>query len=584
MKIRSIQIKNVRGIKDKTIHLDMIPNKPSILVAPNGSGKSSFAFAFQWLNRCRMKLDGDDAYESNVANKPELIILTDEPDYNIYKADEYKNEISKRFGIFVINNGLKAASPGIRNGVKMGKAKITVPDIELLGKMPSDSNLSDDFEEAYDANILPQGCIPSIKGLLADKRFMALCDYERLKLPQGLSNKIRRQIDKIKTYSGTIAERQEKIESKNKKILESIAPIVFAKGIIKRFSSDDSDIKIMLKAVRLVTLANRKSGAFKERVEYANYKINEVRTKALFDALRKTWKDIKPHIEHGKLILRIGDAQRISNGERDILILLGMLQKAKNSFTKHDNILLIDEVFDYLDDANLVAAQHYINTFIQELKDEGKTIYPIILSHINPTYFSTFAFRDMRVYYLNPLQYPNASDNMLKVLRKREELERESKENADLISKYMLHFHPDQSRNMEKIIGMKDPNWNDISTFKNYCLNQADEYLFNRKYDSLAVCVALREMIEKYCYQRLKTDEQKEEFLSKTLGTKKKLDYVEHLGVDLPETFSLLGLVYNGPLHPSNKNLIDLRQTLYSRLENNTIRGMVEEIKKLYEN
>lgn len=56
----------------------MLPNKPSTLVVPNGSGKSSFAFAFPWLNRLRFKLEMDDAYEGNVNNKPQLIITTDE--------------------------------------------------------------------------------------------------------------------------------------------------------------------------------------------------------------------------------------------------------------------------------------------------------------------------------------------------------------------------------------------------------------------------------------------------------------------------------------------------------------------------
>lgn len=70
MQIKSIPIKNVQGIQDKTIPLEMFPNKPSILVVPNGSGKSSFAFAFQWLNRLRLKLEMDDAYEGNVKNKP----------------------------------------------------------------------------------------------------------------------------------------------------------------------------------------------------------------------------------------------------------------------------------------------------------------------------------------------------------------------------------------------------------------------------------------------------------------------------------------------------------------------------------
>lgn len=583
MKIKSIQIKNVRGIQDKTILLDMIPNKPSILVAPNGSGKSSFAFAFQWLNRLRLKLEKDDAYDGNVNNKPQLVITTDDSDNNTYIADENVNNVSKRFGVFVINNGLRASSPGQNNGVLMGKAKITIPDIELLGKKPNDVNLIDDFDEVYDTADLLQGFLPSINVLVSNNRFMASCDLDKLKIKSRQAKVINDQIEQIKTYTGTVAERHLIVESRNKAVLEEIPAILYAENLLRRFCGNDNDTKLLLKAIRLVTLMYRKNQDFKDYIELAIYKMNEDSTRKLFDSLKKTWKDIKPHREHGKLILRIGDAQRISNGERDILILLGMLQKARNSFTKPDNILVVDEVFDYLDDANLVAAQHYVNTFIKELKDEGKNIYPIILSHINPIYFRTFAFRDMKVYYLNPLQYPNASDNMMKVVRKRDELERQDKEKADLISKYMLHYHPDYSRDMDDVIGMKAPNWNDIPTFKAYCIRQTVEYLNGNRYDSLAVCVALREMIEKYCYQKLKTQEQMTHFLDVAFGTENKINYIETLGYTLPETFSLLGLIYNDPLHTNNKNKIDLRQTLYSRLENNTIKGMISEIKRLYE-
>ena len=581
MQIKSIQIKNVRGIHNKIISLDMFPNKPSILVAPNGSGKSSFAFAFQWLNRLRLKLEKDDAYEGNVNNKPQLIITTDELDNNTYIADENINNVSKKFGIFVINNGLKAYSPGQQNGVLMGKAKITISDIELLGKKPNGVNLIDDFDDVYNTAALPQGFLPLINVLVSNNRFMASCDLDKLKIKTRQAKVINDQLEKIKTYTGTVAERHLKVESDNKAVLEGIPAIQYAENLLRGFCNEDNDIKLLLKAIRLVTLIYRKNQDFKSRVELANYKINEDSTRKLFDTLKKTWKDIKPRRDHDKLILRIGDAQRISNGERDILILLGMLQKAKNSFTKPDNILVIDEVFDYLDDANLVAAQHYVNTFIKDLKDEGKNIYPIILSHINPIYFRTFAFRDMKVYYLNPLQYPNASDNMMKVVKKRDELERQDK--ADLISKYMLHYHPDYSRSMEDVIGMNDPNWNDIPTFKAYCLRQVEEYLKGKRYDSLAVCVALREMIEKYCYQKLETENQKKIFLDDSFGTENKINYVETFNIVLPETFSLLGLIYNDPLHPNNKNKIDLKQTLYSRLENNTIKGMISEIKKLYE-
>lgn len=583
MQIKSIQIKNVRGIQDKTIQLDMIPNKPSILVAPNGSGKSSFAFAFQWLNRMRLKLNEDDAFDNNVNNKPELIITTDEPENNIYKADENTNDVSRKFGVFVINNGLKASAPGIVRGIPAGKARITVPDIVLLDGKPDDVELQDDFEEVYAIENAPVGLYPVITTMLENNHFMASCDYDSLRITVRPANKILSQIDSIKTYTGTIIERHQKVLRENKDKLEQIEAIKSAKSIIHYYYPEDPDVKVLLKAVKLVMLAYRRTEEFKKRIEYAQFKINEESTRKLFEALKRTWKDIKPHRVHDKVILSIGDAQRISNGERDILILLGLLQKAKNTFVKRDNILIIDEVFDYLDDANLVAAQHYVNIFISELKAKGKNIFPIILSHINPIYYRTFAFRDMKVYYLNPLQYANASDNMMKLVRKRDELERTDKQKADLISRYMLHYHHDYTRSMHDVVNMSDPNWNDIPTFKAYCIRQTNEYLNGSRYDSLAVCVALREMIEKICYSKLSTEEQKVQFLEHSNGTETKIDYTESLDVVLPETFSLLGLIYNDPLHPNNKNKIDLRQTLYSRLENNTIKGMISEIKKMYD-
>ena len=54
--IKSIGIENVRGIKSTTFSLDIIPNKPSLLVAPNGFGKSSLAAAFAALKTKRMEL------------------------------------------------------------------------------------------------------------------------------------------------------------------------------------------------------------------------------------------------------------------------------------------------------------------------------------------------------------------------------------------------------------------------------------------------------------------------------------------------------------------------------------------------
>ena len=50
MQIDKIEIKNVKGIHELEIKQSILPNRPNILVASNGYGKSSIAIAFKSLN------------------------------------------------------------------------------------------------------------------------------------------------------------------------------------------------------------------------------------------------------------------------------------------------------------------------------------------------------------------------------------------------------------------------------------------------------------------------------------------------------------------------------------------------------
>ena len=57
MIIKTIEITNVKGVGHNLFNLDLVPNRPNILVAPNGFGKSSFAIAFDSLRGNRIELD-----------------------------------------------------------------------------------------------------------------------------------------------------------------------------------------------------------------------------------------------------------------------------------------------------------------------------------------------------------------------------------------------------------------------------------------------------------------------------------------------------------------------------------------------
>lgn len=580
MKIKTVHIKNVRGLGNHKSELNMIPNKPSVIVAPNGSGKSSFAFAFQWLNRLRMKLNKDDAYMGDENNKPSMTIETLEPDLTL-TADENRNDIGKQFGIYVINSSLTAVSPGVvRSGFSMGKAHLSVPEVIMIDSVPNNTQVVDDFDNVYSLAGAPVGCYPVINSLLSDNKFMASLDVESLKCTKRPMTQITNFIERSKTYSGTIDERHNKIETDDYDSLISIPALAYAVERFRLKALGDSNVKLLLRAVRLVTLYYRKKDEFEARMAYAEYKEQDKACRELFTVLKQTWNGIAPHKVGDKVSLKIGDAKRISNGERDIMVFLANLYKAKSKFTKENNILIIDEVFDYLDDANLMAAQFYITRMIKELHGEGKNIFPIILSHLNPDFYNQhYSFKDLKVYYLCPLPHPHASDNMMKLLRKRKELSRTAGPGAEEdISKYMLHFYKDYSKDMSGSIGDCPSQWADINVFKRYCMGHLDAYLNNNAYDTLAVCVALREIIESRVYAQLQTEEQRNEFLYKH-GTPDKLEYAEEQGVDVPEIYYLLGNIYNDPMHVDNKSNKLITQTLYSRMENNTIRGMIKNVK-----
>ena len=68
MKIRKIKIHNVKGISEYCVDALLLPNRPNILVAPNGFGKSSIATAFASIASGGINLSEDDAHNNDLAN------------------------------------------------------------------------------------------------------------------------------------------------------------------------------------------------------------------------------------------------------------------------------------------------------------------------------------------------------------------------------------------------------------------------------------------------------------------------------------------------------------------------------------
>ena len=133
------------------------------------------------------------------------------------------------------------------------------------------------------------------------------------------------------------------------------------------------------------------TSTFKEALSYKLY----LRDKVFFDQLLTSFNTTRHLIgtkESGKaskksLVVEFPKADEVSNGQRDILTFIAHIQRARRKFKKENCILIVDEIFDYLDDANLVAFQYYITQIIEEFKAQGRNIYPIHAYPVDtPTY------------------------------------------------------------------------------------------------------------------------------------------------------------------------------------------------------
>jgi hypothetical protein len=319
---------------------------------------------------------------------------------------------------------------------------------------------------------------------------------------------------------------------------------------------------------------------FKEALEYSLYQ----REKSLFDELLSmanttryplTAKEVKKSksSDKKKLIIEFPKANSISNGQRDILSFISQIQKAKRKFKKDNCILIVDEIFDYLDDANLVSFQFYITKLIEEFKNQGRNIYPILLTHLDPFYFNHFCFNKhkMQVCYL-ARDSNEIKSKFLEIVRKREKLNIK-----DDLDKHFFHYHPDNKDIESYFSELKiTAAWGKSHSFYQEVFKEKENYIRCQKFDPIAVLFAVRIKIEQLAYERLDSQEDKSGFIE-AHTTKKKLIYCEEHGVTIPETHYLLGLIYNNNLHW--KENTDLITPLMSKLENMTIRKMISEIK-----
>jgi recombinational DNA repair ATPase RecF len=538
--IVSIEIKFIKGIQEKTLKFNggngvdcLLPNKPNILVANNGFGKTSIATAFSAIKSSqKIKLNDKDYYMEQEKHQPSIFLeYRDELGaIKQYGADQTQNEIKKEFTISVINSRLEPkAKKQNRGGFTAASAHLSIQPIDC-GPIPEKVTF-ENFWKSLSESDLKQS-VGSLKKTDIERLLKSI--DENL-LGKKLSKKALTTLeDHIKTTVG--------------------------------------ELNLQERVTTLKNIINNHTEQLKQYRKYLGYtdqkKLYEQTIKVFLGENKPGKVVAKEDRKNKKLRIEFQSANSISNGERDSLIAAIEILKAVKTMTKEKNILIVDEIFDYLDDANFLTIQYFLSQYlIKEFKkDKSKKVYIIILTHLNPFNFHHYTFKDYKVFYLEYFQDRPVDKSLEELI-----LNRENKAYEEPISKYFLHYHTDSQEitlNNKKIKS---------SEIKKYADEELSKFIKNQNetFDPLAVCLALRIIIEEIAYNKLR-DNDKKAFLEEH-GTIPKLEFVEEKAENqLSETYFILAGIYNDGLHTQKKQ--DIYSPLFMKLSHPQIKLMIKEV------
>ena len=572
-RITKITICNVKGTAHRSYKFDdLVPNKVNLFVAPNGYGKSTLTAAFKAASNGAMKLQNDEYFKGNKANIPSLEI-----EYSVshktekVKSDNIQGEISRKFVVYCINSPVIAKSTS-RN---MGKfstrsAELRIDEINVC-KIPEKIDVIYKYQ--------------TMRNLFGTKTPNLTDFFSSIKV---LKFVVDNQKDIIKCLTQTkLVKFLEDVDSDNvDSVIEKIEKYPTLQELISKLvSSCQVNHNDALRYVIQITqfVQDNHLNEIKSALEYLIYKNRKTDISKRLQTFNTTGQNIKVAKQKENLVLKLGSARKMSNGERDILYFVVSLVSFEFSVKSKPAILIIDEVFDYLDGGNLLAAQYYLSKMITLMKSQHKIFFPIIMTHLDPAVFSNYYIKGMKVHYLT--SYSSianiSSDKIVNLLILRSDLKKKDRCNvlAGNIEKHLLHYYPDNWA-VDDVLKEEIPEfWVDSFSYRDGLKQEVYNYFNDAKYNALAVVIAIRIKVEELTVNKLPEDKRSEYYNKK--GAKQKLSYAEECNIELPELCSLLCPIYNDTLHlykdEPNVNLNKIEGS-YLKLSSNVVKNIIKEL------
>lgn len=583
MTICSIEIEYVRGIKSLKISGPILKNKPNIFVACNGFGKTSIATAFKHAaNQTSIKLPDDARYQHDAANPAKISVEVDENGVkNTLGVTEaaHSNDIRKHFDIHVIGD-MRRIKASAKNMGKFSSASAKqVIDPIIICDKPKDADNPykiTDAKRTFGKHSslllnLNDSIFASPQFLMRSTEFMQA--ITPLLKPRQWA-KIEAIQAKIANHGGSDQDAMDAVQADMQQLFAEPNFQLAEKIIADTSGFDQNTVFLTLWQLALISRSNQ--AQLQGHLEYLRYKEIKKSLKTHVADLNTSWKAATVKESSGKLVVEVPDPSHISNGQRDILLLVAMFHVAKHQLTKGKAILIIDEVFDYLDDANLTVAQFYITELIEDYKRQGRSIYPIILTHLNPAFFKNYVFSNQNVIYLNKNQTFDSIDAMKRLIAARQD-KGVGDTTKDNISKYLVHYHVDNfdfSADLAAISGTRS-SWGKYDKFQGFLKEEFKKYQSGQAYDPLAICAITRRSVEALAYKQIQHLTEARDFFEEH-KTSPKLDWAAQRGATIPEAHYLLRVIFDDGLHwnPGRDNTIPI----VAKLGNPIIKKLIVEL------
>lgn len=597
MEISEIRIKNVKGFKEpeNIIKLDntIKSGKVNVLVAPNGWGKSSLTAAFEGLKKTILDIPKDNKPSKDDTLESSLGLRIND---NFYIADSEKNEIDSIVSCDVIHcDTYPVVETRKIRDFSSSKGYIGIKSIQVC-KVPKKFNIVYSITNEKDSFGTNKKILKNLDDLLINEKFLELFSDDVFKALERINNSktFTKLFYAAKEVINKINESEEKLKKTD--FSEVFDPLlqnqyyIFLKSL---FGGDLTDLEFFGMFYQLLSLFknNKKSGIINQ-LKNIKYKRFKEELNKNIEQVNTTWKSIKCTEHDGYLFVEFPNADLISNGQRDILTFTVHLQVYKSKLKAGMNyILLIDEVFDYLDDANILAAQYYLTDLLKFANNNDTDLILCLLTHLDPKYFRSYTFgpKVLNICYLKDVE-AKSNESMKTFIALRQSIGPKKEDaNEDLynkLSKYCFHYHIDLPNFKADIIPYRRPNlkenWCEGDSLFKYLTDELNKYLTNfSEYDPYAVSLAIRIGTEKKVYEQLESTEDKEYFMNEcSNGTKPKMQFAEDKNIIIPDAYYILCLIHGESDHieyDEKQKRFNEKPVIY-KLNNQVVKHMVAKL------